>query len=215
MFQEQFIDSGSCRILDDQIKLNREIMNIYDSIKEWRSFDNGYANNQYYFGYDNIDFINEKFRKNISLFLKSENLSKFSALLEIKIDDLNNIRKCLISTISILDEDGDNDYVEYFMCDLGHALRDYDGHTIDNDTLIESDNNENTEYYERDYDVIIELKNNIQFDFLKRVLEMLKIEHFKNQFCTTYSDMDIDAGTYFFFMYSIILISISKPIIQL
>ena len=42
MFQEQFIDSGSCRILDDQIKLNREIMNIYDSIKEWRSFDNGY-----------------------------------------------------------------------------------------------------------------------------------------------------------------------------
>jgi hypothetical protein len=214
MFQEQFIDSGSCRILDDQIKLNREIMNIYDSIKEWRSFDNGYANNQYYFGYDNIDIINEKFRKNISLFLKSENLSKFSALLEIKTDDLSNIRECLRSTISILDEDGDNDYVEYFMCDLGHVLRDYDGHTIDNDTLIESDNNEDTEYYERDYFVIIELKNNIQFDFLKRVLEMLKIEHFKNQFCTTYSDMDIDAGTYFFFMYSIILISISKPIIQ-
>ena len=101
------------------------------------------------------------------------------------------------------------------MCDLGHVLRDYDGHTIDNHTLIESDNNENTEYYERDYDVIIELKNNIQFDFLKRVLEMLKIKKFKNPFCTTYSGMDIDTGTYLFFMYSIILISISKPIIEL
>ena len=215
MFESSFIDSGNCRILDNQIKLNSEIINIYDSIKEWRSFDNGYTNNQYYFGYDNIDIINEKFRKNISLYLKSENLSKFSDLLQIKIDHLNKIRECLISTISILDDDGDNNYVEYFMHDLGHVLRDYDGHNINDDTLIESDNNEDTEYYEKDYDVIIELKNNIQFDFLKRVLEMLKIEHFKNQFCTTYSDMDIDAGTYFFFMYSIILISISKPIIQL
>ena len=215
MFQSPFIDSSSCRILDNQTKLNREIMNIYDSIKEWRSFDNGYTNNQYYFGYDNIDIINEKFRKNISLFLKSENLSKFSDLLEIKIDDLNNIRECLISAISILDEDADNDYVEYFMYDLGHVLRDYDGHNMHNDTLIESDNNEDTEYYEKDYYVIIELKNNIQFDFLKRVLEMLKIKKFKNPFCTTYSDMDIDAGTYFFFMYSIILISISKPLIEL
>jgi hypothetical protein len=215
MFESSFIDSGNCRILDNQIKLNSEIINIYDSIKEWRSFDNGYTNNQYYFGYDNIDIINEKFRKNISLYLKSENLSKFSDLLQIKIDHLNKIRECLISTISILDDDGDNNYVEYFMHDLGHVLRDYDGHNINDDTLIESDNNEDTEYYEKDYDVIIELKNNIQFDFLKRVLEMLKIENFKNKFCTTYSDMDIDAGTYFFFMYSIILISISKPIIQL
>ena len=125
------------------------------------------------------------------------------------------LRKCLKSAISILDDDGDNDYVEYFMYDLGHVLRDYDGHTIDNDSLVESDNNEDTEYYEKDYYVIIELKNSIHLDFLKKILEMLKIEKFKNQFCTTYSRMEVDAGTYFFFMYSMILISISKPFIEI
>lgn len=181
-------------------------MNIYDSIKEWRNFDNGYANNQYYFDYDNIDIINEKFNKNISLFLKSENLSKFSNLLQIESDDLNNIRQCLRSTISIPDDD-----IKYFMYNLAHVLRDYDGHTIDNDSLIESDNNKDTEYYGKDYDVIIELKNSIQFDFLKKVLEMLTKEKFENPFCTIYSDMEVDVGTYFFFMYSMILISISKP----
>lgn len=44
---------------------------------------------------------------------------------------------------------------------------------------------------------------------------MLTKEKFKNPFWTIYSDMKVDVGTYFFFMYSIILISIGKPLIEL
>ena len=92
MFRRIFIT------LDDEVKLNNEIMKIYDSIKEWRSFDNGYTNCQYLFDYDNEHTIHKKFRKNLGLFLESskdddEILVKFSGLLQIEVHDLKTIKR--------------------------------------------------------------------------------------------------------------------------
>jgi hypothetical protein len=216
MFKRIFIT------LDDEVKLNNEIMKIYDSIKEWRSFDNGYANCQYSFDYVNAHIINKKFRKNLGLFLESDDeiLVKFSGLLKIEVDYLKTIKRsfCNYSYLQDLDGDGDDArYIDYYLYELGLILRDYDGHTMNlPDDYTESDNEKDSEYYEKDYQVITELKmiNNAS-DFLEKVSDTLSKEVFKNPFCNGYTSLEVNARTSFCFLYNMILLSITKPNIEL
>ena len=197
--------------LDSQSALNNELLKTYESIKEWRSWDNGHANNQYFVDYKNACSSSQKFQENISLFLTSDNLSKYSEILDIGSDDLIIIREHLKSTINFED---DEDFIKYYMYDLALVLRDYDGHSIDENPYEESDSHEGTEYYNKDYHAIIELKQSQPFDFLCKVLEVIanRREQFKSPFT---SDMGVDASVYFVFMYSMILVSIcNKSIIE-
>ena len=104
------------------------------------------------------------------------------------------------------------------MYELGLTLRDYDdGHTMNDSYLIESDNEKDSEYYEKDYQVITELKmiNNAS-DFLEKVSDMTSKEDFinKNPFSNGYSNLQVTARTNFYFLYNLILLSITKPIIE-
>lgn len=216
MFRRVFIT------LDDEVKLNNEITKIYDSIKEWHSFDNGHANCQYFFNYDNAHTIHKKFRKNLNLFLESDDeiLVLFSGMLKVKVDDLKTIKRnlCFDEYLSDLDSDGDDaTYIDYYLYELGLTLREFDGHTMNDlpDSHRESDNEKDSEYYEKDYRVITELKiiNNAS-DFLEKVSDMISKGLFRNPFCTGYSNLQISARNYFYFLYNMILVSITKPIIE-
>jgi len=205
----------------DESKLNNEIMKIYDSIKEWRSFDNGYTNCQYFFDYDNAHTIHKKFRNNLGLFLESDDeiLVKFSGLLQIEVDYLKTIKGNFYDDrhLQDLDSDGDDaEYINYYLYELGLTLRDFDGHTIDDSYNVESDNEKDSEYYEKDYQVITELKTiNNASDFLEKISNMTSKEDFKNPSrCNSYSNLEVSARTYFYFLYNMILLSITKPIIE-
>ena len=204
--------------LDDEVKLNNEIMKVYDSIKEWRSYDNGYTNCQYSFDYDNAHTINKKFRKNLGLFLESDDdeiIVKFSGLLKIEVDYLKTIKinfcndhNLCYHNLQDLDSDGDKaEYINYYLYEVGLTLRDYDGHTM-NDSFEESDNNKDSEYYKKDYQVIAELKmiNNAS-DFLEKVSDMTS-KDFKSPFCNGYSNLEVSARTYIYFLYNMILLSL-------
>uniref|UniRef100_A0A6C0I3X3 Uncharacterized protein n=1 Tax=viral metagenome TaxID=1070528 RepID=A0A6C0I3X3_9ZZZZ len=197
--------------LTTQIRLNEEIMNVYDSIKEWRSFDNGYTNCQYSFFYTNIEEVNRRFRENMIAFLKEDgsiDLSSFG----ISDENLENL-KDLQSKMIEIEEDGDEDFVEKFMYELGLIVRRYDGHTIDQDTYIESDNEENSEYYDEDYQDITELKGATSSSaFLTKMQALLSKEDMDSPFGLDYSGMDVDASTYFTFIYKMLLKSMTPVV---
>lgn len=160
--------------LDSQTKLNREIMNIYDSIKELRNPDNGYVNCQYNFTYTNLPTLNNRFRANVATFLSSIDVSAYSALTGIDIDDLKKVKSTLRGTIEEIDDEN-MDYIEQMMYELALKIREYDGHTLTPETYLDSDNLAGSEFYNTDYPVITELKRSTSNStiFLEKIKQLL------------------------------------------
>jgi hypothetical protein len=201
--------------LDSQYKLNNELMEIYDSIKEWRSFDNGYTNNQYSFAYTNLQELNERFRERLNTFFESDNddttLSTALGISEKKLLDMKDVIESFVSQI---DYDEDEDYVEQFMYDLASIIREYDGHTYNDDTEEESDNNKKDYFYNRDYKVIEQLKSLAQYNEDAMFLEKMKLllsEPINLGFMMTYKATGVSAATYFSLVYYLLLDSIEPP----
>ena len=63
--------------LDSERKLNTEIMNVYDSIKNIKHFDYGFVNCDYSFRYSNLEKLNEDFVMQVKAFIKNKRYNKF------------------------------------------------------------------------------------------------------------------------------------------
>jgi len=194
--------------LDSQSSLNRELLDIYDSIKQRRSFDNGWANCEYGFRYGNIAELNARFRAKMTLFFESDVLrATIAASLQISPGEMETMKDGLQGFIGEIDGDGDADYIQKVMYDLALTLREQDGHTIDNN-YVQSDDVEGSDFYDTDHPKIAEIKalleENSEAQFLEKVKETLSVSTDLG-FSMTYKDMGVSAATYFSLMYYFLL----------
>jgi hypothetical protein len=194
--------------LDSQLLLNQELLGIYDSIKQRRSFDNGWANCEYGFRYGNIAELNARFRAKMTLFFESDVLmATIAASLQISPEEMARMKDGLQGFIHEIDGDGDADYIQKVMYDLALTLREQDGHTIDNN-YVQSDDDEGSDFYDTDHPKITEIKallrENSEAQFLEKVKETLSVSTDLG-FSMTYKDMGVSAATYFSLMYYFLL----------
>ena len=177
--------------LDSERKLNTEIMNVYDSIKNIKHFDYGFVNCDYSFRYSNLEKLNEDFVMQVKAFIKNKryNSKKYKQVKDILDEQMISI-----------DEDGNNDFFEEFLYDIASVLRDFDGHGLDENYNITGKYEETGE----DYPVIHDLKRSGS-DFLEEVLVILPNNSVPVTFQKTYSFMGISAGLYFSIIYGLLL----------
>jgi hypothetical protein len=181
-------------LLDDQEKLNSEIMKIYDSIKDRHSYDIGWANADYLFHYNNLEELNELFVKHVTAFLKNK---------KYKSQRFKHVKSELKQLMRMLREDDDNNFFEYFLYDISCVIRDFDGHGLDADYNITGEDEESGDDYP-DIEHLKRLSSNGR-EFLNYAVQILPKEAIPVEFTTTYSQMEVSAGFYFSIMYDLLL----------
>jgi hypothetical protein len=184
--------------LDTKEKLNTCIITIYEDIKKvMRTFDSGFSNSNF----DGIRFTNQsaldhKFSK-IAKDLKKKQLPAFFDGM-FSSQEMKNIRKYF------------NDYYEedngfnFYLYNLAHILRDFDGHTLEGFEL--SDQNA---AFSEDYDIIRGLKMVSRPDdflgFAIDYLERIEREGGRAHFQGIQDELGLSPSRCFLFLYILLL----------
>ena len=184
--------------LDTKAKLNTCIVTIYEDIKKvMRTFDSGFSNSSF----DGIRFTNQtaldnKFSK-IAKDLKKEKLPAFFEGMFSR-QEMKNIRKYFKDYY-----EEDNSF-NYFLYNLAHVLRDFDGHTLDDFTLSDQD-----APFSEDYDIIRGLKMvsrpddflGFAIDYLERIEREGGHAHFQG----IQDELGLSPSRCFLFLYILLL----------
>jgi hypothetical protein len=186
--------------LDTKEKLNTCIITIYEDIKKvMRTFDSGFSNSSF----DGIRFTNQtaldnKFSK-IAKDLKNKRL-QLPAFFEdmFSISEIKTIKKYFKDYY----EEGNS--FNYFLYNLAHVLRDFDGHTLDDFTLSDQD-----APFSEDYDIIRGLKMvsrpddflGLAIDYLERIERKGGAAHFQG----IQDELGLAPSRCFLFLYILLL----------
>jgi hypothetical protein len=190
--------------LDTKQKLNVCIVALYeDDKKVMRSFDNGFGNSNF----SPDEFINQpsldrKFNNIIKDIKRKRELPAFFEGL-FSVDEKKNIRKFFRDY-----HEEDNSF-NYYLYNLAHILRDYDGHTLQKFTLSDED-----APFSHDYEIIKLLKGiatgnrpddflGLSIDYLQSV-ERERRAHFQG-IC---DELMLEPSRCFLFLYTLLLHSI-------
>lgn len=198
-------------LLDNQTKLNNELMTMYDRIKKMRNPDNGFTNNDYSFPYLNLEILNDKLRRKIVDFFAPHDLAAIASSFNISKEDVALAKSNLEQALFLDNFIEPEEYIQFVMYDLALTIRKHDGHTYDETTNKESDNNKEDEFYNTDYPKIMELKNYAAYgsEFTESVKKLLSVP-VPSYYSMTYMSIGISASSYFSLMYKLLLDTIQS-----
>ncbi len=199
-----FLLTKLTRLLDTKKKLNMSIIAIYEDIKKiMRTFDSGFGNS----GFNGHHFINqEKINRKFNQIVKDIKANHLPEFLHIV--NLTAREQSLI--LRFFRENEEDNFFNICLYNLAEILRDYDGHTLDDDDngdLILSDE---TESFSHDYPIISHLKalalGDRQDDFLARLVDYLDSK--EGEIVSVSIQTPIIASRWFLFLHTLLLHSI-------